>query len=59
MESVLEFHWEILGEILGEILEMDSGVLLANTVCLWVFVMVFTVRMCVYGESWLCLYRDE
>lgn len=19
----------------------------------------FTVRMCVYGESWLCLYRDE
>lgn len=55
MESVLEFHWEILGEIL----EMDSGVLLANTVCLWVFVMVFTVRMCVDNESWLCLYRDE
>ena len=54
MESVLEFHWEILGEILGEILEMESGVywqigvfvgvcdgFYCKNVCLWRIVVVF------------------
>ena len=51
--------WNFIGRYWGRYWRWILAVYGEYELCSWVFVMVFTVRMCVNNESWLCLYRDE